>query len=150
MATQGLRYADGPYRESAAIASSAFSKGDVLMLGSNSSLSRLNTLVTSGVTIMGVALADSTESRSDQKVPYILALDDTAFYSDCTPGTQFSPGDQRDLEFDTTNRFRVATSTNTVRVKIAQDGGTQDVRGQSGKSTVKVYFIDGSDNIEYV
>lgn len=148
----GLRYADGPYRESTAIASSAFSKGDVLMLDSNSSLSRLNDLVTSGVTIVGVALADSDQSRSDQQVPYILALDDTGFYSDCTPGTQFSPGDQRDLEFNIAdrNRYHVHTSTNTVRVKVAQDGGTQDVSGQSDRSEVKIYFIDGSDNIEYV
>lgn len=149
----GLRYAGGPYRESTAIASSAFSKGDVLMFDSASSLSRANELFTSGVTIVGVALADSTESRpGDQEVPYILVQDNTYFYSDCTPGTEFQAGDLRDLEYDATNRFRVATSTNTVRVKIAPRGGTQDVQGQSDKSTVAVYFVPGSgaDNYDYV
>lgn len=147
-----LRYAAGPYKESTAIAASAFSKGDILMLDSNSSLSRLNELVTSGVTILGVALADSDQSRSDQRVPYILALDDTEFYSDVTPNTQLSPGDNLDIEFNIAdrNRFHMVSSNTTPRARVAQDGGTQDVTGQSDRSRVKMYFIDGSDNIQYV
>lgn len=147
-----LRYADGPYRESTAIASSAFSKGDILMLDSNSSLSRLREDVASTVTIVGVALADSDQSRSDQQVPYILALDDTAFYSDVTPDTQLSPGDDLDIEFNIAdrNRFHMVSSNTTPRARVAQDGGTQDVAGQSDRSEAKIYFIDGTDNISYV
>ena len=133
----GLRYAKGPYRESTGIPSSAFSKGDVLVYNSASSLSRMSDLGQDGA-IIGVAKADSLESL-DNLVPFVVALPGTVFWSDATAGGQFDGGDKRDLERTSAN-FIVHTSTNTPLVVIDHDGMSQEMITGSAVSQVLCMF----------
>lgn len=149
--TGGLSYCRGPYKESTGIASSAFSAGDILMLDSNSSLSRIPETFESGDDIVGIALADSANSVK-QRVPYIVAQDDTVYWSAATIGSQYTTGEELDFEFSDSNiRFHVATSVNSVRAIIAEDGGSADGNiNSSVASRVQVYLIGNAGNLEFV
>jgi len=140
----GLRYAYGPRFETTGIPGSAFSKGDPLMLTSASSLSRLDNLLAGD--ICGVALADSLDSLNDQ-VPYIIPHSQTVFVSAATIGSQFTPGEELDLEY-TGGRFFVTTSANTARVLIRHDGGSTDYIN-SANSEVLVSFLGHAGGLEY-
>jgi len=131
-------YARGPKHETTGIPSSAFSRGHPLMYDSASSLSRIPATIATGTLIVGIALADSTESLNHQ-VPYMVIDRDTILWSDATTGSQMTPGETLDLEY-TGGEFRVSTSVNTAIVKIADHGGTQDLADQSVASRVQVMF----------
>ena len=138
-----LWYAHGSYRESTSIPSSAFSKGDLLMYTSASSLSRIPTSTASvGAlpkgTVIGIAKASSLESINNQ-VPYILAQANTVFWSDITTASQMTAGEGLDVEY-TGATFRVTTSAISPMLRIDPNGATQDVIGQSSTSRAKVRF----------
>ncbi len=128
----------GPKEEDTAIPSSAFSKGDILMYDSNSSLSRLPDPITSDGFIVGVALADSLESL-DNQVPYSLAVPGSVWLSTATISSQMTPGEKLDLEY-TGSVFRVSSSATTPVVTIAAGGGTQSIIDQSIVSRTMVQF----------
>ena len=138
----GLRYAYGPRFEDTGIPASAFSKGDALMLTSASSLSRLDNLLAGDV--VGVAMATSTDSLNN-RIPYIIPHSDTVFVSACTIGSQFTEGEELDLEY-TGGRFFVSTSANTPRVVVRL--GSTDY-ANSNTSEILVSFLGHSGLIEY-
>jgi hypothetical protein len=139
----GFRYAYGPRFEATGIPGSAFSKGDALMLTSASSLSRLDDLLAGDV--VGVAMATSTDSL-DNQVPYIIANPDTVFVSACTIGSQFTEGEELDLEY-TGGRHFVSTSANTARV-VVRLGSTDYIN--SNTSEILTSFIGHGGAIEYI
>ena len=123
-------YASGPERYSTGIAASAFSKGDILVYTSASSLSRLQTSSASlGAAIgeiVGIALASSLESIANQ-TPYLVLKENTVCWSDCTTtGSQYSRGEGVDFEY-TGATFKVTTSAITPIFIIDANGASNDV-----------------------
>lgn len=120
----GLWYARGTYKTRTAVAASAFSKGDLLMYDSSSSLSRWDVRFPSGAKIAGVALADSLDSFTDNKVPYIVPDADTVFWSRVTPTSAFTPGLEVDLVPDAAGRPVADTSSNSARFVFEEIGNS--------------------------
>lgn len=147
MGIYGLHYAYGPPGTvEHAIPVSAFSEGDLVMYDSASSLSRINELCPSGMDIAGVALSASTASYRN-KVPYLIPHADTIFWSECTTGSQFTPGEEFDFEY-TSARFMLTTSANSVRATVQR--GTQDISGQTSTiSRVLIKLIQHAGNFEH-
>jgi hypothetical protein len=142
-----LRYAHGPRRETTCIPGSVFTKGDILMFTSASSISVIphstNSVgaLASGL-VVGVALANSSQSL-DNQVPYIVADRDTVFWSDCTTGSQFTAGESLDVE-TTSGAWRVTTSAISPMLRVVPRGGSQDLEliggSNSNKSQILVKF----------
>lgn len=141
-----LWYAYGPAQIKEGIPSSAFSKGDILMYTSASSLSRIPISTASvgalpNSTVCGVAMSDSNFSYNN-KVPYVVADRDTVFWSDATTTSQFTAGESLDVEF-TGNTFRVTTSVISKMVRIVPPGDSVDINAiYSGKSVTLVRFAE--------
>lgn len=139
-----LWYAHGPYKVAEGIPSSTFSKGDILMYTSASSLSRIPTSTASvgalaNGLVIGVAMAASTESYNN-KVPYVVADRDTVFLSDATTASQYTAGESLDVEY-TGATFRVTTSAITPMLRITEKGDSVDMNAiNSTKSLTFVKF----------
>ena len=142
----GFWYARGVTHEfSEAIPSSAFSKGDLLTLDSNSSLSRVEEVFTSSAdTVIGVALADS-DSSIDDRVGYIIPGPDTVFWASLqsVDVTALVPGLECDIAFDVAeNRYFVdPSSTNTLMVVLSRGDTGVGAIDQSVQSKVLVRFL---------
>ncbi len=142
----GFWYARGETHEFAeAIPSSAFSKGDLLTLDSNSSLSGVDvTFSSSADTVIGVALADSDSSIND-RVGYIIPGADTVFWASLqsVDATALVPGLECDVRFAVAeNRFYVdPSSANTLMVVLSRGDTGVGAIDQSVQSKVLVRFL---------
>ena len=149
----GLWYAGGEtHRVEASIPSSAFSRGDLLIYTSASSLSRMAETFASGADIAGIALGDSTQSI-DNKVPYLVPGPDTLFWAsaDSATASLCTPGFECDILFAVANqRYYVApASTNSVRAVIVRGNtgvGSVDQSVQS-KALIKLIYHAGNVDI---
>lgn len=151
----GFWYAGGDsHIMRSAIASSAFSKGDLLLLDSSSSLSRMPWASSPGMAITdiaGIALADS-DSSIDDLVSYIAPGPDTLFWASTQSnlGTTLAPGLECDVNFDTgNNRYYVdPASTNTVRVVLMDGDFGVGAVSQSVQSKVLCKLIYHAGNLD--
>lgn len=143
----GLWYASGPYRTDERIAASTFSKGDLLCLDSNSSLSRLNPYAATAGTRYAVALADSTDSIQGGKCVVMQIAPGTRFWSATTSGVTLITGENSCLSFDATKpgRYWVDESTTTAMVVVVD--GTAKI-DQSVQSKVIVEFRFAAGELE--
>lgn len=134
----GLWYASGPRRMDERKAASAFSKGDILALDSNSSLSRLNPYAIAAGTVYAIANSDSTNSiRGLCSVTVIQPT--TRFWSMTTAGVTLATGDESSISFDAAKpgRYWVEDSATTPAVVVVE--GTDRI-DQSVQSRVIVQF----------
>lgn len=142
----GFWYARGVTHEfQEAIPSSAFSKGDLLTLDSNSSYSRVDEVFnTSADTIFGVATSDSDQSIND-RVGAIIPGPDTVFWASVQSAdpTLQTVGLECDVGFDVAERryFVDPSSTNSTRVVIVNGDVGVGAVAQSVQSTVQVRFV---------
>ena len=142
----GFWYARGKTHEFAeAIPSSAFSKGDLLTLDSNSSLSRVEeTFTSSADTIVGVATSGSDASIND-RVGYIIPGPDTLFWASVqsNDATALVPGLECDIRFALGDRryYVDPSSANTKNVVISRGNTGVGAIDQSVQSTVQVRFL---------
>lgn len=140
----GLYYASGPKEETTGIPASAFRKGDLLVFNSASSLSRAAVIPAAG-TIVGVALAHSTQSIANQ-VPYIVVRGErTVFWSDMSSVVTIAErGAAKDLGYITfptsaTSEWVMLNSANTPCVRVEPNGSSHDVI-DSARSRCRVVF----------
>ena len=132
------------------VPSSAFSRGDVLVLDSASSLSGYDIL---GIgPVFGIALADSVNSIFN-RVPVSIPHADTIYLSACTPNSTFTVGEKFDIVRDANGRSIVDSSQLTLRVVVVRPqagppyGG---VKNQSVESRIMVKFLRQGDSVSSV
>lgn len=132
-----ISYAWGVEELSAGKPASAFSKGDILVYTSASSLSRMPEPAVVSLKIAGVALADSTQSVNN-KVGYIKVNPNTVFWSDATPGSTFTRGAAINFNYGST-RGPVANSSTGTLFGTAEREITE-IEGQSVQSRILFRF----------
>ena len=145
----GLHYAYGPADMEEAIPSSAFSKGDVLIYDSNSSISGYPALATTATTVQfaGIAASDSHQSFAN-RVSFFKAGPNTVFWSVMTAGgSQMTAGEDKDLGVDGNGRPVLVDTAVTARVTIARS--TNDLLQESGVSRALVTFIQNAGAPEH-
>jgi len=139
MPFNGFIYARGPYETDERVAVSAFSKGDILMLDSNSSLSRANPY--GAQDNFAIALADSTQAINGKSV-VLIPKPDTEFWAPVN--SAMTAGRESGISFNPANgRYFLDGSTTTVRAVVVK--GTDEV-DQSVRSQVlcKLIYHDGN------
>ena len=124
------------------IATSAFSRGDIVQFDVGSTVSRIVEIF--GTDIGGIAMSASVDSINNL-VPILVPDAADVFTSDVTAGNVSIRGAEVDIEFNS-GRPVVVASTNTPRVVIVDP--TTVVLGQSDASRVRVRFIGHSGNID--
>lgn len=143
------------YTLESAIPASAFSKGDLLVFDSNSSLSRIAWTeaagMATGADIAGVAASDSIDSIDDQ-VPYYLPGPQTIWWAslDSASGDALRPGTETDVNFDVAEgRYYVdPASSNTVRAVIVRGADGVGSVDQSVQSKVLCKLIYHAGDID--
>lgn len=142
----GFWYASGPKEMDERIAGSAFSKGDILALDSNSSLSRLNPYAagTSGE-VYGIACADSIDSIRNL-VPAIVIQPTTRFWSATTSGVTLVTGEESSVSFTATKPGRYwvdeAVSSGASTVVVVVEGTAKIDQSVQSKVIVQFKFAD--------
>lgn len=153
MANTGLRYSRGPFQTLEAEPSSTFSKGDLVMYDSNSSISGMDMRFPSGEDIAGVALADSVDSiaKADgiNYVPFLAPKSDTYFLSDATTGSRFTAGTECDIGVDSDGRPVVVSPSSATTARAVIQRGTDNVQGQSTSSRVEIGLIEHAGDIDH-
>ena len=133
------------------VPASAFSRGDVLIFDSASSLSRHDPESVQGV-IYGIALADSVASIND-RVPVSVVGFDTVYLAACLPNSTFTVGERLDVVADSNGRSIVTNSQLTPRVVVVRPqagppyGGVKD---QSVESRIFVKFLSQARSVSSV
>jgi hypothetical protein len=119
-----IRYARGPLVIMEARPASAFSRGDLVMFDSTSSLSAMNVLTPLAATkLAGVAMSASTASING-KVPYFIPQEDTVMWAslDSTSASRFTPTTSFDIVYANANGGHYVTdSANTPTAVIVQE-----------------------------
>lgn len=151
MAIQGFTYWGGPEGDRLrAKPASAFSKGDLLMLDSLSSVSRVNITLASGVDIVGVAESDSNQSI-EGLVTYRVPDADTLWLASFDTATSATtPGVELDIAFGAPNGRQYVTnaSANSVRAVVVRGTAGSMAMDQSINSQVVVKLIRHAGNFE--
>lgn len=146
---QGLQYCSGPYTVEHAEPASAFSRGDVLVLTSVSSVSRIADAFPAG-DIYGIAMCDSLQSIN-KRVPVLIPETGTEFLAsfNSASGSAISVGAELDINFGAPNgRYFVTTSTDSVRVVVTRGVVGLTAMDQSVHSQVRVRLIHNAGNLE--
>lgn len=148
----GFWYAGGDVTREAAIPASAFSKGDLLVLNSNSSLSRVPSVATgTSDDIVGVADADSIDSINNV-VSYTVPQPDTLYWASLVSNSAnaLRPGTECDIFFNTGNaRYYVDPgSSDTARAVIVRGSAGVGSVDQSVQSKVLVKLIYHAGNLD--
>lgn len=151
----GFWFAGGKsHRIETSIPSSAFSKGDLLLFDSNSSLSRVPWASSPGLAsgdILGVALSDSIDSINNQ-VSFLVPGPDTLFWASLqsVDATALTPSLECDIHFDVVeNRYFVdPSSTGTTRVVLVRGNVGVGAIDQSVQSKVLCKLIYHAGNLE--
>jgi len=132
------------------VPASGFSRGDVLVLTSASSLSGYDIL---GIgPVFGVALADSNNSIN-LSVPVSIPGADAIYLSACTPNSTFTVGEAFDIVRDGNGRSIVDSSQLTLRVVVVRPQAGPPYGGvpnQSVESRIMVKFLRQGDSISSV
>lgn len=139
----GFWYASGPCETDTRKPGSAFSKGDILALDSNSSLSRLNPYALAAGTVYAVATADSVDSIQD-KVTAIVIKPDTRFWVRVEAGDALLTGGASGVSFavGTNGRYFTDGSSSTLAVVCVEGTDKVDQSVQS-KAIVQFKFAAG-------
>jgi hypothetical protein len=143
-------YASGTYQTVEGKPASAFTRGDLLTLTSGSSLSRINELMVSGNDIIGVALANSSQSVNNL-VPVLVPNPDTTFWASFHTATTslVTMGLELDVSYGLPNGGQyVTTSATSARVVIVRGNGGDQAVDQSIESRVLVRLISNAGNLE--
>lgn len=151
----GFWYAGGDtHTFESAIPSSAFSKGDLLLFDSSSSLSRMpwaSTPGMAGADILGVAMSDSIDSI-DNLCSVLIPGPDTLFWASLqsVDTTALLPSLECDVRFDVVeNRYYVdPSSTDTLRVVLVRGNAGVGAVDQSVQSKVLCKLIYHAGNLE--
>lgn len=148
---QGLQYCSGGYDVEYAEPASAFSAGDILMLTSVSSVSRIAELFPSGADIYGIAQCSSLESIN-KRVPVLIPRADTIFTASLhsASGSAVSAGFECDIAFAVANgrSYVDPGSANSVRAVIHRGVAGLMAMDQSVHSQVQIKLIRHAGNIE--
>ena len=129
---------------------SAFSRGDILVVGANASQISGGQIVANALSgtpdILGVALTDSNESINGL-CPFLLPGPEDVFLSRVSGGSLTTRGDEIDIFTDGAGRFYAgAGSANTARLVTVK--GQNEVLGQSDDSRVLVKFLYHAGNVD--
>lgn len=143
MARNGFWYASGPYRTDERIAGSAFSKGDILALDSNSSLSRLNPYAATTASQYAIALADSTDSIKGGKCVAMQIQPTTRFHARLTAGQTPTTGTESGVSFATglSGRYEVDGSS-TTNIVVVTNGHADVDQSVISQCIVQFKFAD--------
>ena len=147
----GFTYYSGPEGDVVEIKpASAFTRGDLIMLTSASSASRIGELMASGNDIFGVAEADSSKSINNV-VPVRIPDADTVFVASAhsATGSAMTTGQEFDVSYAIANGGQyVTTSADSVRVVIVRGTTGLNAMDQSTTSQVAVKLIRHAGNLE--